>query len=321
MHASLYTLPDRYNVDTEFAKRFGKEYGITTENGSLLFDNGIEIYICKGFEAWRQHCANTIKSLAEDTGAHVIYLDVFPTFSNAACWNPKHGHKIPYEVCKNDYLFIKEVRESLDPKVAIFSEYSGTDVGDQFIDGFHMYDFMPVNELFATSWDRKYHVPKSAFVSANITRFVYPSLKQLALPCGIDGDWSRLKLIFFNGQSYSDTTWRILYTKSREMLGKAVTIYRKYPDCFNSSDPEMFVPTLKTDVYANKFPGKGRTLYTFYNARYITARGQIIILPHHKGAKYFDVWNEKELSPIIEKGKAIISLKLDPQGLGCILQM
>lgn len=322
MHASLYTLFDRYNVDTEFYKRFGKKFCVMLEDGSPVFDNGIEVYICKGFKDWRQHCAQTTKRVAEETGAQIMYLDVFPAFSNASCYNTEHGHKIPYEVSKQDYFFIKEVRESLDPQVAIFSEYPGADVINQFMDGFHMYDFMALNELFATSWDRKYHTPNGAPVSANVCRFVYPSLKQIALPCGIEGaqEWSDVKLIFFNGQAYSDSTWRLLYPKSREMLGKAISIYRKYSDCINSPEPEMFVPTLKAGVYVNKFPGKGQTLYTIYNTRYITVQGKIIMLEHKEGVKYFDVWHGKELFPVIENGKAIISLKLDPQGLGCILQ-
>jgi len=182
---------------------------------------------------------------------------------------------------------------------------------------------MPVNEHFATSWDKKYYTPKAASISANICRFVYPSLKQFALPCGMEvsNDWSRTKLIFFNGQTYLDTTWRILYPKCRKMLSKAISIYRKYPDCINSPEPEMFVPTLKAGVYANKFPGKDRTLYTLYNTRYITVRDRIIKLKHNEDARYFDIWNEKELFPVIERGEAIISLKLNPQGLGCILQM
>ena len=73
-------------------------------------------------------------------------------------------------------------------------------------------------------------------------------------------------------------------------------------------------------IMANKFPGKGSTLWTIYNQRYTTVRGEIMKVKHVKGATYFDVWNNKPLQTRISGDYAFISLELHPQAIGCIVQ-
>jgi hypothetical protein len=41
---------------------------------------------------------------------------------------------------------------------------------------------------------------------------------------------------------------------------------------------------------------------------------------HKEGATYRDEWNDKDLKPEIHAGKAILSLELSPQSIGCISQ-
>jgi hypothetical protein len=82
----------------------------------------------------------------------------------------------------------------------------------------------------------------------------------------------------------------------------------------------MEAATEKDGVHANKFPGEGRTAWTLFNARYMTVRGPLLAVDHVEGATYADVWNNQPLTPQISGGKAILSLKLDPQGLGCVVQ-
>ena len=71
---------------------------------------------------------------------------------------------------------------------------------------------------------------------------------------------------------------------------------------------------------ANKWPGKGRTVWTLYNQRYRTVRGSILAVDHVEGASYKDVWNDRPLKPVIKNGKAYLSLEMDPQGVGCVVQ-
>ena len=102
---------------------------------------------------------------------------------------------------------------------------------------------------------------------------------------------------------------------------RAYELKKRFKDCFASDAPEMLVPTERASVYANRFPGKGRTLWTLYNARPTTVRGTILTVPHHDGATYRDEWNDtRPPSPNIRDGQAILSLELGPQSIGCITQ-
>ena len=49
-------------------------------------------------------------------------------------------------------------------------------------------------------------------------------------------------------------------------------------------------------------------------------RGPVLAIEHQDGATYYDAWNDKVLTPEIIDGKAIINMKLGPQGLGCVAQ-
>jgi len=80
------------------------------------------------------------------------------------------------------------------------------------------------------------------------------------------------------------------------------------------------VPTLRAGVYANSFPGKQRTIWTLLNGRFQGVKGELIAVDHVAGATYHDVWNDVPLSPRIEDGRAIMSVDLPPQGVGCVVQ-
>jgi len=48
--------------------------------------------------------------------------------------------------------------------------------------------------------------------------------------------------------------------------------------------------------------------------------GPTLAIEHQDGAAYYDAWNDAVLSPQIVDGRAIITQKLGPQALGCIVQ-
>ena len=135
-----------------------------------------------------------------------------------------------------------------------------------------------------------------------------------------DGDWGELKFLFFNGQGLHDTTYRLYTDKCRAMLIKSIRLMRQYKDCFTSTNPVPLVNTEKVGVYANRWPGDNRTLWTIYNSRFTTVRDKVITVAHRSGDRYLDAWNGKELTPVIRNGKAVIRVRLDPQGLGCVVQ-
>ena len=158
-------------------------------------------------------------------------------------------------------------------------------------------------------------------MALNLYRFMFPKLMHLDLPLGVAYDtWHPLKFTFFNGEAIYDSMWQLDESRGHAFMIRAYELKKRFKDCFASDTPEMLVPTERTDVHANRFPGKGRTLWTLYNARPTTVRGTLITIPHQAGATYRDQWNDRDLTPVIRDGKAILALELGPQSIGCITQ-
>jgi len=80
------------------------------------------------------------------------------------------------------------------------------------------------------------------------------------------------------------------------------------------------VETAASGLTANLFPGSSRNLWTVFNGRPTTYSGVVLTVPHKPGAEYRDAWNGLPLTPAIEEGMAHLSLTLDPQQPGCVVQ-
>ena len=101
----------------------------------------------------------------------------------------------------------------------------------------------------------------------------------------MEGGWHLLKWPFFNGEG----TWlhkpdHHRLPPTRDFLRQAFAILNRYEDAFASSDVEPLVPTRRPTLYANRFSGKRHTVWTFFNADYTTARGELPRLPASQGA-------------------------------------
>ncbi|NOY80677.1 MAG: hypothetical protein GXP31_06690, partial [Kiritimatiellaeota bacterium] len=322
---SLYTIWDRYNTDTEFAKKWGDRFAKMRADGQRLISPR-KVYISQGVPEWRNHAVRTLGRLETDTETDVLYLDVFGSDDRGRDYNPNAGHAhVPTWVARDDADFLADVRGGLPGRVALWGEFPVTDVGSRYWDGFLMYDCIPLHEYLARAEDVLETAPQWSrqTLPPNVLRFVLPHLRQVVFPVGTEGtvdNWRFLKFLLFNGQALFDTTWRLYDARCRERLGRALRIQRRYMDCFDSDAPEMFVPTERAFVFANRFPGKGRTLWTLFNARYRTVSGAILSVPHVPGVVYRDLWNDRALTPTVRDGRALLSLRLAPQGIGCVLQ-
>ena len=131
---------------------------------------------------------------------------------------------------------------------------------------------------------------------------------------------SQVDALFFNGEAIQEDTYRLHHSRIRERLNHSYLVKKEYTDCFNSPNPVPRVDTQARGVVANLFPGDNRKLWTLFNGRPRTYSGVVLEVPHHEGATYRDVWNNRDLTPVIENGMAKISLRIDPQHLGCVVQ-
>jgi hypothetical protein len=251
-------------------------------------------------------------------------MDVVGFWRTNTCYAPDHGHRVPSWCNEATHELIERVRESLPRDVVIWTEYPVTDVSSQFIDGNISYYYLSLHELFAQAYDTPDRASLYAEPSVNLYRFLFPDVKQIDLPIGNNGSMNgprRLKFIFFHGDGVYDNGWFQFHSRERETLMiKSTAIKNAYRDCFYSNDITPLVPTERGQVYANRFTGRGRTLWTLYNGRNTPVRGRVLAVEHVSGATYHDAWNDKELTPTVENGKAYLDLDLQAQGLGCVVQ-
>ncbi|RSY80291.1 formylglycine-generating enzyme family protein [Sphingomonas koreensis] len=145
----------------------------------------------------------------------------------------------------------------------------------------------------------------------------------------IENRWSRnrtndLQHAFFNGIGY--VAWEnvfgfvnLITDRDAETLRRVAMVQRRFAPLFVSKDWRPYERTLQFGIFASRFPGEGRTLWTLINRSEFAVTGEQLNVPHVAGTRYYDVWNGTELSPRIEGDRAIIALAIDGRGFGAVL--
>ncbi len=133
-----------------------------------------------------------------------------------------------------------------------------------------------------------------------------------------------LQHAFFNGTGYVSWeniwgSWNGITDRDAEALRRLAKIERFFSDLTTSPEWEPHTPTLQSGVYASKFPGQGRTLWTMINRNEYRVEGQQIVIPWKPGTRVFDLWNGNELLPELFGEEAILSLDLEERGYGAVL--
>lgn len=273
-------------------------------------------FIRPGNKKWTDCVIADIVKMQRDTGCKMVYIDVFAFWSHI-----KGDHGISPR--QADLMVIKSLKEQLPPDVALWSEYPVTDVASQWHDGALHYYFLHLNEVFARRYDdagRANDLYRE--MPLNAGRFILPRYKMIGLCAYIEAgnSPSQPDALFINGEANQEDTWRLHHSRIRAKLNRAYDLKHAYTDCFNGDNPLPHVDTAAAGIVANRFDGDHRTLWTVYNGRPKTYSGIVIEVPHKEGAIYRDAWNDKVLSPSIEQGVARLSLTIDPQQPGCIVQ-
>lgn len=318
---SLYTLIDRFRIsalpDQALAKEFiaASAYQVLDNDPSAVLrssgQDGV-VFCLVGYDRWLDFCINDIVKMQRDTGCKLVYVDVLPYWSHL----PGYNGISPREA---DLLVVRRLRELLPADVAIWSEYCMTDVASQYADGALQYYFLDLHQTFARRYNGSDRADDLCMeLPLNLGRYVLTRYKTIGLYSGSKP--SQVDALFVNGEAFQEDTWQSVHSRLRVKVNRAYVIKHQYNDCFNSDRPIPQVDTAVRGIAANFFPGKNRNLWTLYNGRPKTYAGVVLTVPHQPGAKYRDAWNDAELKPVIENGLARISLTLDPQQPGCIVQ-
>ena len=100
---------------------------------------------------------------------------------------------------------------------------------------------------------------------------------------------------------------------------RCYTILRKHRDAFTTLEPRPLVPTEIGGVFANAFPVLGKTVYTLYNSRHRTVRGEVLRVPRSQGTRWHDEWSEHPAAVRFDGAEAVVSLEIGPHAVGCIV--
>jgi len=143
--------------------------------------------------------------------------------------------------------------------------------------------------------------------------------------------WARdktdnLQAAFFNGVGYESWEniwgiWNQIAPRDAEALRRVAYIERQFADLLVSPEWEPYVPTFQYGVFATRFRGAGRTLWTVVNRNEYDVGGEQIRVRYMDGARYYDLWHGEELKPRVAGGDALLSFEVEANGFGAILEI
>ncbi len=311
LYIEAYLLEERGKL----GQAHGKEWQLIRGDGSRArWPDSSELYVCSFVPAWREVQASTYAAKVQELGADGMYLDEYGFAAWVDCHSAEHGHAVPgFAVAgeRDSTRLVRERIESVKGGVALYSEETPVDVTTQYQDGSFTYALSGV----AATRTR---------VPLNLTRFALPDFKTIEiLYCDKPtGSWSTgVKWVFFNGEALwlegPAAEW--FEPETRATIRRCHAVLRAHRDAFTSPAPIPLVPTEAGGVWANAFPAPGKTVYTLYNARHSTVRGELLRVPAQPGARLRDEWNGRPALFRREGGEAIVSLELGPNDVGCLV--
>lgn len=273
-----------------------------------------EMFVCPAVEPWREIQASTYETKVAELGVDGMYIDQFGFSHDKDCWSAEHGHESPSDgvVSERDTTrLIRERIEAVKPNVALYTEESPVDVTTQYQDGSFSY-------AMATAQRTSTRVP------LNLLRFALPDFKTIEiLYCDKPtGSWATgVKWVFFNGEAIwlEGPAKEWFEPETRAAIRKCYAILHKHRDAFTTLKPTPLTPTLLGGVFANAFPVAGKTVYTLYNTRHRTVRGEMLRIPAAEGSAIDDEWYGKPAEFRRDGAEIAIHLEIGPHDVGCVV--
>jgi formylglycine-generating enzyme required for sulfatase activity len=133
-----------------------------------------------------------------------------------------------------------------------------------------------------------------------------------------------LQHALFNGIGYvtMENLWGFWYGMTphdAEAVLRITRIERAVASELVSPDWEPHSPTLQPGVFASRFPGSDRTLWTLVNRNEYAVTGDQLQVPAAAGLRYYDLWRGSELTPALSGGTATLRFPMDGLGFGAVM--
>ncbi len=302
----------------KLGKKHGPEWQMRGPNGAAYrWPDSTELYICPGVQTWRDVQAATYAAKVRELDVDGMYIDQFGfTGTDKDCYSDRHGHSIPSYPVLTELETTKAIRRSVDsvkPGVAIYTEESPCDVTSQYQDGSFTYAMSECRGRGAT-------------IPLNLFRFAVPDFKTFEiLVCDKPtASWATgVRWTFFNGEGiWLEGPANEWFTpETLATIRRCHAILRKHRDAFTSNDPRPLVPTLADGVFANYFPAESGEVWTLYNSRHRTIRGELLKVAHRPGRTWHDAWHDRPAGFRCDGDSDVVSTEVGPQGVGCLVRL
>ncbi|MBI2300253.1 MAG: hypothetical protein HYU66_15120 [Armatimonadetes bacterium] len=262
--------------------------------------------MCYAQAGWQDYMAAVAGRLIRDTGADGIYMDTMN--QHKFCYAPGHRHPDSPSLAAEAMLRkIRAAVKAANPRAVMTAEDLCSERLGQFVDGSLIKTFESSQPDY-TDYD---------LYDLHFVRFYFPEIKFV--------EWGSTfadgaRRAFFNGVGYmrgdlgpakDPFTGELLTTEAQQRyLAATSRIMSENADAFATLSPEPLVPTLVPRVYANRFPGRGQTIWTLYNRSGESLDCDVIEVKHAPGARYMDLLSGSELAAVVRGGKATLRLRL-----------
>ncbi len=301
--------------------RLGRQYGrawqVRGADGSWgRWPESTELYVCPGVQAWRDIQAATYARKVQELDVDGMYVDQFGfTGTDKDCYSDGHGHPVPSNPVVTELETLKAIRRSVDavkPGVAIYTEETPCDVTSQYQDGSFTY------ALSEHRW-------RDSQVPLNLYRFALPDFKtfEILICDKPTGSWATgIRWAFFNGEGLwlEGPAEEWFEAQTRAEIRTCHAVLRRHKDAFTSDCPVPLVPVLMGGVCANYFPRQDKEVWTLYNSRHHTVRGEVLRTAHRSGWSWQDAFQDRAASVRTEEGYDVVTTAIGPQGVGCLVR-
>ena len=135
-----------------------------------------------------------------------------------------------------------------------------------------------------------------------------------------------LQYAFFNGVGFEawENIWGIynqMTPRACETVKRISNIDQHFYRLLTGNGWEPFFPMLNYGVFASKWKGTDRTLWTIVNRNDYDVEGVQMRVPQQQDVSYYDVWHGEKLVPVKEGKSEGLSFEIDPKGYGAILEV
>jgi len=305
------------NERGKLGRTHGAEWQLRRADGSgARWPKSHEVYACAGVEAWRKVQAATYAAKVRELDVDGMYIDQYGfTGTDKDCYSAKHGHPVPSYTVRTELQTTRAIRRAIDavkPGVAIYTEESPCDVTSQVQDGSFTYE---MNQCHA----------RRGTIPLNLFRFAVPDFKtfEILICDKPTASWAAgVRWTFFNGEGLwlegPADEW--FTPETLATIRKCHDILRRHRDAFTTDRPCPLVPTLAGGVVANRFPIERKELWTLYNTRHRTVRGEVLRVRHRPGWRWHDAWHGRTPAVRQDGPFDIVRTRIGPQGVGCLVR-